>query len=135
MNFYVSIFKESMIKQIHRFETPMGKAMTGTFQIAGQDFMALDGGLFYSITPGISFFVPCETQEEIDYYWEKLSDGGEIMQCGWLTDKFGVTWQIVPSALGSLLHSDDPVRSRNAMTAMLQMKKLDIEELKRAYGN
>jgi predicted 3-demethylubiquinone-9 3-methyltransferase (glyoxalase superfamily) len=103
------------------------------FQIEGQDFIALNGGPVFKFTPAISFFVNCETQEEVDRLWEKLTQDGEIRQRGWLTDKYGVTWQIVPTILGKLLNDPDPVKAQRVMSAMLQMKKLDIEGLRRAY--
>ena len=107
--------------------------MTGIFQIHGQDFYALNGGPVFTFTPAISLFVDCETQQEIDELWEKLSEGGKKDQCGWLTDKFGLTWQIVPSVLGKLLHDPDPVKSNRVMKVMLQMHKLDIQQLQKAY--
>ena len=107
--------------------------MTGIFQIEGQEFYALNGGPQFNFTPAISLFVNCESQQEIDDLQEKLSEGGKKDQCGWLTDKFGLSWQIVPSVLGKLLHSSDSVRSNRVMKAMLQMKKLDIKQLQQAY--
>src|ERR1035437_2903095 len=137
MNFYVSIFKNSKITSLTRFGDagpgPKGTVMTGIFQIEGQDFYALNGGPQFKFTPATSLFVNCETQQEIDELWEKLSEGGKKDQCGWLTDKFGLTWQIVPSVLGKLLHSSDPVRSNRVMKVMLQMNKLDIQQLQQAY--
>jgi predicted 3-demethylubiquinone-9 3-methyltransferase (glyoxalase superfamily) len=115
MNFYTSIFKNSKIKDIRRYGDagpgPKGSVMSGSFQIEGQEFMALNGGPHFKFTPAISFFVNCETQKEVDELWEKLSAGGELMQCGWLKDKFGVSWQIVPKALGELLADKDPQKS------------------------
>jgi predicted 3-demethylubiquinone-9 3-methyltransferase (glyoxalase superfamily) len=107
--------------------------MTGTFQIQGQEFMVLNGGPMFKFTPAISFFVNCETQQEVDELWEKLSAGGEVTQCGWLQDKFGVTWQIIPKALGELLGDKDPQKSQRVMKAMMKMIKIDVEELRRAY--
>jgi predicted 3-demethylubiquinone-9 3-methyltransferase (glyoxalase superfamily) len=107
--------------------------MTGTFQIEGQEFMVLNGGPMFKFTSAISFFVNCETQEEVDELWEKLSAGGEVMQCGWLKDKFGVTWQIIPKALGEMLGDKDPQKSQRVMKAMMKMIKIDVEELRRAY--
>lgn len=138
MNFYVSIFKNSKIGTISRYGDagpgPKGTVMTATFQIEGQDFYALNGGPQFKFSPAISFFVNCEAQQEVDELWGKLSSGGEKMQCGWLRDKFGVTWQIVPTILGELLDGGkDPKKSQNAMKAMLQMTKLDIAKLKQAY--
>jgi predicted 3-demethylubiquinone-9 3-methyltransferase (glyoxalase superfamily) len=138
MNFYVGIFKNSKIGTISRYGDagpgPKGTVMTATFQIEGQDFCALNGGPQFKFSPAISFFVNCEAQQEVDELWEKLSAGGEKMQCGWLRDKFGVTWQIVPTILGELLHGGkDPKKSQSAVKAMLQMTKLDIAKLKQAY--
>ena len=107
--------------------------MSMNFQLFGQEFMALNGGPVYSFTPAISFFVNCESQQEVDDYWEKLSEGGEIQQCGWLMDKFGVSWQIIPTILGELLGDKDPAKAKRVMDAMLQMKKIDIAGLKQAY--
>ena len=106
--------------------------MATTFELAGQEFIALNGGPMFTFSPAISFFVNCETQEEVDAFWEKLSEGGEKRSCGWLKDKYGVSWQIVPTILGQLLHKD-PGKSTRVMNAMMQMKKLDIAGLKRAY--
>ena len=138
MNFYVSIFKNSQVTSISRYgaEGPglKGTVMSVTFKLAGQDFFALNGGPEFTFSPAISFFVNCETQEEIDELWEKLSAGGERLQCGWLKDKFGVSWQIVPSVLSELLSDPDPQKSQRVMRAMLQMTKLDIKTLKNALG-
>ena len=137
LNFYVSVFKNAKITSLTRFGDagpgPKGTVMTGIFQIEGQDFCALNGGPQFKFTPAISLFVNCESQQEIDDLWEKLSEGGKKDQCGWLTDKFGLSWQVVPSVLGKLLHSSDSVRSNQVMKAMLQMKKLDIKQLQQAY--
>ena len=137
MKFYTSVFKNSRIGNITRYGEegpgPVEKVMTGTFQLDGQEFMALNGGPVFSFSPAISFFVNCQTQEEVDYYWEKLSEGGEKGQCGWLQDKFGISWQIVPSILGVLINDPDAEKSRKVTKAMLQMRKLDIEGLKLAY--
>ena len=137
MNFYVSVFKDAKITSLTRYGDAgpglKGSVMSGIFQIHGQDFYALNGGPIYSFTPAISLFVNCETQQEIDELWDKLSEGGKKDQCGWLTDKFGLTWQIVPSVLGKLLSGTDPAKSNRAMKAMLQMKKLDIQQLQKAY--
>jgi predicted 3-demethylubiquinone-9 3-methyltransferase (glyoxalase superfamily) len=139
MNFYCSIFKNSKIGSISRYGEagpgPKGTVMSATFQLDGQEFMALNGGPIYAFTPAISFFVNCKTQAEVDELWEKLSAGGEEVQCGWLKDKFGLSWQIVPSALGEYINGKDPEGSQRAMRAMLQMKKLDVEKLKQAYEN
>ncbi len=123
--FYTSIFTNSKIESI----TPM----SATFQLDGLEFIALNGGPQFAFTEAISFFVRCETQEEIDYFWEKLSAGGEKGRCGWLKDKFGVSWQIVPPVLGEMLNDEDDEKSQRVMQAMLQMEKLDIKTLKQAY--
>jgi len=108
--------------------------MVAPFEIAGQEFMALNGGPQFKFTEAISFVVNCETQEEVDEFWEKLSAGGQKIQCGWLKDKYGVSWQIVPTILGELMQSGDSARSQRVMQALLQMTKIDIEGLKKAYG-
>ncbi len=141
MNFYVSIFKNSKILSVQRYGEagakasgqPEGSVMTANFALDGQEFVALNGGPAYKISPAISFVVNCEAQDEVDEYWERLTAGGEEVQCGWLTDKFGVSWQIVPTALGKLLGDPDPVKAGRVMQAMLQMKKIDIAGLQRAY--
>jgi predicted 3-demethylubiquinone-9 3-methyltransferase (glyoxalase superfamily) len=137
MNFYVSIFKNSKIGTVARYGDagpgPKGTVMTVTFQLEGQDFMALNGGPLFKFTEAISFFVNCETQEEIDELWEKLSAGGGEGRCGWLKDKYGLSWQIIPTALGEMLQDKDPEKSRRVMQAMLQMDKLDIARLRQAY--
>jgi len=136
-NFYTSIFKNSKILTITRYGEagpgPKGTVMTVTFQLAGQEFMALNGGPHYTFSPAISFFVNCETQAEVDVLWEKLSAGGRKDKCAWLQDKFGISWQIVPKALLELIQDKDPVKSQRVFKAMLQMTKIDIEGLKRAY--
>ena len=137
MNFYVSIFKNSKTGTITRYgegaPVAKGTVMTATFQLDGQDFMALNGGPLFKFTEAVSFFVNCETQQEVDELWEKLSAGGEPGRCGWLKDKFGLSWQIIPTALGAMLQDKDPEKSKRVMQAMLQMNKLDIAGLKRAY--
>lgn len=137
MNFYVSIFKNSKVGSVSRYGEagpgPKGSVMVATFQLEGQEFMALNGGPQYTFSPAISFMVNCKAQEEVNELWEKLSEGGQIQQCGWLQDKFGVSWQIVPTALGELMRDKDPEKSKRVMQAMLKMKKLDIAELRRAY--
>jgi predicted 3-demethylubiquinone-9 3-methyltransferase (glyoxalase superfamily) len=137
MKFYVSIFKNSRILSVTRYGAggpgPAGEVMTGTFQLEGQDFIALNGGPDHQFTEAISFFVDCKTQEEVDDLWYKLTDGGEEGPCGWLKDKFGVSWQIIPTVLGELLNDPDPVKSQRVMQAMLQMKKIDIKALQEAY--
>jgi predicted 3-demethylubiquinone-9 3-methyltransferase (glyoxalase superfamily) len=137
MNFYTSVFKNSKMGQVRRYGDagpgPKGSVMSGTFQIEGQEFMVLNGGPHFKFTPAISFFVNCETQEEVDELWDKLSAGGEHMQCGWLKDKFGVSWQIIPKALGELLGDKDPEKSQRVLKAMMNMVKIDVEGLSRAY--
>ncbi|MBO0952691.1 VOC family protein [Fibrella forsythiae] len=133
---YTSVFKNSAITHVSRSGDAgpgqPGSAMSVVFQLDGQPFYALNGGPSFSFTNGISLFISCETQEEIDHFWEKLSDGGEKGQCGWLKDRFGVSWQVVPSALGSLLSHKDPAKAKRAMAAMLNMTKLDIAALEQA---
>jgi predicted 3-demethylubiquinone-9 3-methyltransferase (glyoxalase superfamily) len=121
MKFYVSIFKNSKIVSANRF------------QLDGQEFLVLNGGPQFKFTPAVSFFVNCETQQEVDELWEKLSEGGEKGRCGWLKDKFGLSWQIIPSALGQMLGDKDAEKSKRVMKAMLQMNKIDIKGLKQAY--
>jgi len=136
MHFYTSVFNDSKIVSVSRYGDagpgPKGAVMTGIIQIEGQQFYLLNGGPQFSFTPAVSFFVSCETQEEIDDLWNKLCDGGEPGRCGWLKDKFGLSWQIVPSTLGSLLNSGDAEKSKRAMMAMMQMTKFDIEGLMNA---
>jgi predicted 3-demethylubiquinone-9 3-methyltransferase (glyoxalase superfamily) len=140
--FYTSIFKNSKIIGItHYGESaaevsgrPKGTVMTVRFELEGQEFMALNGGPLFKFSPAISFLVSCETQEEVDNLWEKLSEGGEVEQCGWLKDKFGVSWQIVPNVLGEMVQDKDAKKSERVIKAMLQMKKLDIQGLRKAYA-
>src|SRR5438270_4275518 len=136
INFYTSIFKNSKIIDMSRYPPngpgPAGKVMTATFELEGQQFMALNGGPMYKFTEAISLFVSCKTQGEVDELWEKLSAGGEKGQCGWLKDKFGLSWQIIPTALGELLGDPDPAKAQRAMQAMLQMTKIDIKGLQQA---
>lgn len=132
MDFYVSIFKDS--KVISTLPGPDGKAMNVTFELNGQRFIALNGGPMYDFTPAISFFVKCETQEEVDYYWEKLTDGGSEEQCGWLKDKYGLSWQIIPTRLGELLGDPDREAANRALQAMLQMQKIEISKLEQAFA-
>jgi predicted 3-demethylubiquinone-9 3-methyltransferase (glyoxalase superfamily) len=138
VNFYVSIFKNSEITNVSRFPEgapgPVGKVMTMSFKLDGQEFMALNGGPAFNFTEAISLFVNCETQAEVDAYWYQLSAGGEESQCGWLKDRFGLSWQIVPNELGELLGDPDPGKSQRVMQAMLQMRKLDIDALRKARG-
>jgi predicted 3-demethylubiquinone-9 3-methyltransferase (glyoxalase superfamily) len=137
VNFYVSIFKNSKVVSVARYGDggpgPKGSVMTAAFQLEGQDFVALNGGPQYKFTPAISFVVSCETQAEVDELWEKLSAGGRKDRCAWLTDKFGVSWQIVPTILSKLLQDKDPEKAKRVMQAMLQMDKIDIARLQQAY--
>jgi predicted 3-demethylubiquinone-9 3-methyltransferase (glyoxalase superfamily) len=137
MSFYTAIFKNSKINSVSRYGEggpgPQGSVMSATFELNGQEFMALNGGPLFTFTEAISFFVNCETQAEVDDLWEKLSEGGEESQCGWLKDKYGLSWQIVPSILGELLNDPDAEKAQRVMNAMLQMKKIDIDGLKLAY--
>ena len=137
MNFYTSIFQNSKIGNVVRYGEagpgPKGTVMTATFRLDGQEFIALNGGPQFKFTEAISFWVNCETQEEIDEMWEKLSAGGEKGRCGWLKDKYGLSWQIVPPVLGEMLGDKDPEKSKRVMMAMLQMDKIDIKTLKQAY--
>lgn len=137
MKFYTSIFKNSKIVEVTRYGDagpgPKGTIMSGTFELEGQTFYALNGGPHFKFTEAISLFVSCETQPEVDTLWEKLSEGGEKSRCGWLKDKFGLSWQVIPTALGQLLRDKDPVKSKRVMNAMLQMDKIDIKLLKDAY--
>jgi len=137
-NYYVSVFKNSGINGITRYEEegskaagrPAGTVMTVEFQIEGQEFLALNGGPHFKFTEAVSFVVNCESQEEVDYFWEKLSEGGRTSQCGWLKDKFGLSWQVTPTILGDLFQDKDPEKSKRVMKAMLQMTKLDIQALR-----
>ena len=136
MNLYTSVFPNSKITSERRYGEAgpgePGSLMTGTFELDGQEFMALNGGPSFTFSQGFSLFVNCETQEEVNDLWEKLSEGGEPGRCGWLTDKFGVSWQIIPTALGELLGDADPERANRAMNAMLQLGKIEIAELQKA---
>jgi predicted 3-demethylubiquinone-9 3-methyltransferase (glyoxalase superfamily) len=135
--FYTSIFKNSNIGHIARYGEagpgPKGSVMTVTFEILGQEFVGLNGGPQFTFSPAISFFVSCDTQEEVDELWDKLSRGGEKMNCGWLKDKYGVSWQIIPRELGGLLHDANAEKSQRAMRAMLKMHKIDISQIRRAF--
>ena len=141
VKFYVSIFKNSKIGRMTRYGEegakvsgrPEGTVMTIAFQLEGQTFAALNGGPHFKFTEAISLVVNCKTQKEVDELWEKLSEGGEEGQCGWLKDKFGVSWQIVPTALGKLMGDPDPEKSRRVIEAMLQMHKIDVAKLKQAH--
>jgi predicted 3-demethylubiquinone-9 3-methyltransferase (glyoxalase superfamily) len=137
MNFYVSIFRNSKVLTVTRYGEagpgPKGTVMTAVFQLDGQEFVALNAGPRFKFTEAISFVVNCETQEEVDEFWEKLSEGGEKSRCGWLKDKYGLSWQVVPTVLGELFQSKDAEKSERVMKAMLQMDKIDIKTLKQAY--
>ena len=136
MQFYCSIFKNSKIGKITRYggsgPSPKGSVMTASFELEGQQFTALNGGPHFKFNEAVSFVVDCESQAEVDELWEKLSAGGEPGRCGWLKDKFGLSWQIIPSALGDLLGNPDPQKSKRAMEAMLKMTKIDIAQLRKA---
>jgi len=135
--FYVSIFKNSKIRNVTRYGDtgpgPKGTVMSVIFQLEGQEFYALNGGPQFKFTPATSFFVSCKTQKEVDRLWEKLSEGGKTNRCGWLDDKYGLTWQIIPSVLGKMLQDKDAVKANRVMQAMMQMDKIDIKRLKQAY--
>jgi predicted 3-demethylubiquinone-9 3-methyltransferase (glyoxalase superfamily) len=137
VNFYLSIFKNSKITAVSRYGEagpgPKDSVMAISFQLEGQDFSAINGGPYFTFSPAISFVVDCKTQAELDWYWDRLSDGGELEQCGWLKDKFGITWQIVPSVLGELMSDPDPEKARRVTEAMLKMVKLDIAALQQAH--
>jgi predicted 3-demethylubiquinone-9 3-methyltransferase (glyoxalase superfamily) len=138
-NLYVSIFKNSKIVKIARYGDagpgPKGSVMTVEFELDGQRFIALNGGPHFKFNEAISFSIECETQAEVDEYWNKLSAGGVEGQCGWLKDRFGLSWQVNPTILGEMLADPDPAKARRAMEAMLKMKKIDIAALKRAYDS
>ena len=137
MNYYVSIFKNSKVVSVTRYGEagpgPKGTVMTASFQLEGQEFIALNGGPQFTFSPAVSFVVNCQTQQEVDELWEKLSRGGKPNQCGWLQDRYGLSWQIVPTVLLELLRDKDPEKSQRVMKAMLQMTKIDIKRLKEAY--
>ena len=137
MDFYVSIFKNAEVLSVSRYGEGgpgvPGTVMTASFKLEDQEFAVLNGGPYFKFTEAISFFVSCDTQEEVDRYWDLLTAGGEESQCGWLKDKFGLSWQIVPTALGKLLGDPDPVKAQRVMQAMLQMRKIDVAGLQRAY--
>jgi predicted 3-demethylubiquinone-9 3-methyltransferase (glyoxalase superfamily) len=136
-NFYVSVFKDSEILSVSRYGEagpgPAESVLVVNFRLNDQEFSGLNGGPEFKFTEAISFHIDCGNQEEVDYYWEKLSDGGEKGPCGWLKDQFGLSWQVVPSVLDELLQDEDPVKANRVMQAMLQMSKLDIAELEKAY--
>jgi len=137
MNFYVSIFKNSKVGRVTRYPKgspgPEGKVMSVTFQLEGQEFMGLNGGPMFKFSEAISLFVDCETQEEVDELWNKLSAGGEPGRCGWVKDKYGLSWQIIPRALMKLMQDPDPKKSQRVMQAMLKMSKIEVQELQQAY--
>lgn len=138
IKFYTSIFKNSKVGNVTRYGDagpgPKGSVMSATFELEGQEYMALNGGPHFKFTEAISMFVSVDTQQEVDELWDKLSAGGQKSQCGWLKDKFGLSWQIIPKALGELLGDKDPRKSQSVMKAMLQMDKIDIARLKEASG-
>lgn len=137
MNFYVSVFKNAKAGEVRRYgegSPKPGAVLTASFEIEGQPFIALNGGPHYRLTPAISLFVDCKTQVEIDELWDKLSAGGQVLRCGWVTDKYGLTWQIVPSALGDMLQDPDAEKSSRVWKAMMGMDKLDIARLRDAYA-
>ena len=137
IKFYTSVFKNSKLINANYYGDagpgPKGTIMTATIELEGQQFMLLNGGPIFKFTEAISLFVSCKTQEEVDYYWEKLGEDGRTNQCGWLDDKFGITWQIVPTMLDKVLQGGDPAKANRAMQAMMKMTKLDIQKLQDAY--
>jgi predicted 3-demethylubiquinone-9 3-methyltransferase (glyoxalase superfamily) len=137
VNFYVGVFRNARITEVMRHTEsspgPAGSVLAIQFELDGEAFMALNGGPEFKFTPALSLFIKCDSQEEIDHYWDKLMDGGESMACGWLTDKFGVTWQIAPRKLLAMLQDPDPVKADRTMKAMMGMIKLDMPALQRAY--
>jgi predicted 3-demethylubiquinone-9 3-methyltransferase (glyoxalase superfamily) len=137
MNFYVSIFKNSKTGRISRYGKagpgPHGTVMSATFELDGQEFFALNGGPVFTFSPAISFFVNCETQDEVDEFWEKLSAGGEKQRCGWLKDKYGLSWQIIPKTFIKLVSDPDAAKTQRVLQAMFKMQKMDIGKLQEAY--
>ncbi|MEO6919407.1 MAG: VOC family protein [Collimonas sp.] len=137
MNFYTSIFKDAKVGNVQRYGEagpgPKGSVMSAAFQLHGQDFIALNGGPQFSFTPAISFFVNCVDQAEVDALWDKFSEGGEPQGCGWIKDKFGLSWQVIPTALGEMLQDTDKQRAQRVMQAMLKMVKIDVKVLQQAY--
>ena len=137
-NFYVSIFPNSRVKEVNRYGEagpgPAGSAMTVTFELDGQELIALNGGPHFRFNEAVSFSVACGSQDEVDYFWNSLTEGGEESMCGWVKDRYGLSWQVNPRRLGELLSDPDPVKSRRVMEAMLKMRKIDIAELERAYA-
>jgi predicted 3-demethylubiquinone-9 3-methyltransferase (glyoxalase superfamily) len=138
VNFYTTVFKDSRVGNLHRLPAEVpgkgGKIITGNFFLNGMEFMILDGGPQFTLTPAISFFVKCETQDEVDHYWEKLSEGGKKDRCGWLTDQFGVSWQIIPNTLGRLMYGANAEKAGKVMDAMMKMDKIIIADLEKAYN-
>jgi predicted 3-demethylubiquinone-9 3-methyltransferase (glyoxalase superfamily) len=138
ITFYASVFPDLEVLNMNRYPegTPdlAGKVLTASFRMAGQAFIALNGGPLFRFTEAVSFSIDCKTQEEVDYYWNKLTEDGEESMCGWLRDKFGLSWQVVPAELGSLLYHPDPQKAQRAMQALFNMRKIDIETLKRAVS-
>jgi predicted 3-demethylubiquinone-9 3-methyltransferase (glyoxalase superfamily) len=137
MNFYLSVFEDSEVVNVSRYGDAgpgaEGSVLVATFRLNKQQFMVLNGGPHFTFSEATSFHIDCETQEEVDYYWEKLSDGGEKSQCGWLKDKFGLSWQVVPTILGKMMQDEDKEKANRVMQAMLQMTKIDIAKLQQAY--
>ena len=138
INFYTSVFKNSKVVNVRKYGDtgpgPKGTVMTGTIELEGQEFMLLNGGPEFSFTPAISFFVNCKDQKEVDELWNKLLEGGKPQRCGWIQDKFGLSWQIIPESLGRYLCDKDPVKSANVMKAMLKMDKIIVKDLDEAYN-
>ena len=135
VNFYTSVFKDSRISNVRHLDAGgNGKITVASFILNGVEFMILDGGPAFTFNESISFYVKCETQDEVDYYWEELSKGGQKSQCGWLKDKFGVSWQIVPNAIERLMYDSDPAKSKRVMAAMMKMSKMIIADLEKAYN-
>jgi len=140
MNFYVSVFKNSEVLGVNRLPEgtpgPAGSVLTASFRLNGQEFVALNGGPQFKFTEAVSFLIDCESQEEVDYYWNALTaDGGEQSQCGWLKDKYGLSWQVIPRILMELMGDKDPTKAGAVMQAMLQMRKIEIPKLQEAYNN
>jgi predicted 3-demethylubiquinone-9 3-methyltransferase (glyoxalase superfamily) len=133
MNLYVSLFKNARIVELHR-AGDNGPVMSGTFEIDGAKYHAFNGGPMFTFSPAVSMFVNCETQAEVDTLWDRLLEGGEAQRCGWLKDRFGLSWQIIPSNLGKRLRDKDPVKAKRVMEAMMQMIKLDMDGIERAYA-
>lgn len=137
MNFYMSVFENSEVLSVSRYGDtgpgPKGTVMVASFKINGQEFLALNGGPHFHFTEAISFYIPCEDQIEVNYFWDKLSEGGQTSQCGWLKDKYGLSWQVVPTLLGEFLSDKDPKKVNNVMAAMMQMTKIESKLLQEAY--